>query len=527
MASGYRCPSWSRPCSIAYIPPHFREHPNNELPRSCPRGRPARPLNGNLRDGFQSEPTKRQGALCPRNEKVSCPYIGPTPKQAVGAAPSSSSDDAAPSKQSEEPSPSNASGATPSEAPPQPPTSASPSKSSGVVSGRLLGALVILLVAAGYVAYTNFVGNETLSVFNGDGGYPVYLSILGEVFDVTAGQRYYGKNGSYNFFVGKDASRAFVTGDFKGDLVEDCSDLLNEQLASISYTPRGKLIGVFFNKDGSPTEKLAKVLEGAAAAKSYEERRRENDAKYPKCNIRWSEKEGGFAWCSDDMYPRKLHILEEDNTPTTRCACFEQIGWSDLRELYPGCKPNSNSCQVSPPGKAPPRKPAKAKLQADAEADELQAWEGIMNVQGVATEVLIHHSIFDMRRSDLMRLQIGTWLNDDVINFYFFLMRERDTRTQNFPRCHFFSSFFLTRLLGTNGQRDRKCNYEAVKRLTSKPALRAAGQASKSILSVDWIMIPVNGNNNTHWTCAVIDIPAKELVYYDSYGASWLGVVGC
>lgn len=39
-------------------------------------------------------------------------------------------------------------------------------------------------------------------------------SILGEVFDVSKGEKYYGKKGAYKGFVGRDASRAFITGDF-------------------------------------------------------------------------------------------------------------------------------------------------------------------------------------------------------------------------------------------------------------------------------------------------------------------------
>ena len=40
------------------------------------------------------------------------------------------------------------------------------------------------------------------------------LSIAGEVYDVSAGQRYYGKGQAYHGLVGRDASRAFITGDF-------------------------------------------------------------------------------------------------------------------------------------------------------------------------------------------------------------------------------------------------------------------------------------------------------------------------
>lgn len=43
---------------------------------------------------------------------------------------------------------------------------------------------------------------------------PVYLSINGTVYDVSANRRMYGPGGSYHWFAGVDASRAFVTGCF-------------------------------------------------------------------------------------------------------------------------------------------------------------------------------------------------------------------------------------------------------------------------------------------------------------------------
>lgn len=43
----------------------------------------------------------------------------------------------------------------------------------------------------------------------------------GTVFDVSANRMIYGPGGSYNFFAGRDATRAFVTGCFKEDLTND------------------------------------------------------------------------------------------------------------------------------------------------------------------------------------------------------------------------------------------------------------------------------------------------------------------
>lgn len=50
---------------------------------------------------------------------------------------------------------------------------------------------------------------------------PVYLAINGSIYDVTAGRRFYGPGGSYHFFAGADASRAFVTSCFDVDITPD------------------------------------------------------------------------------------------------------------------------------------------------------------------------------------------------------------------------------------------------------------------------------------------------------------------
>lgn len=42
----------------------------------------------------------------------------------------------------------------------------------------------------------------------------LWLSICGQVFDVTAGAHHYGSGGGYAFFTGRDGTRAFVTGEF-------------------------------------------------------------------------------------------------------------------------------------------------------------------------------------------------------------------------------------------------------------------------------------------------------------------------
>ncbi|MCJ1310337.1 hypothetical protein MMC25_004001 [Agyrium rufum] len=50
---------------------------------------------------------------------------------------------------------------------------------------------------------------------------PIYLALNGTIYDVSTSPQTYGPGGSYHFFAGRDASRAFVTGCFQTDLTPD------------------------------------------------------------------------------------------------------------------------------------------------------------------------------------------------------------------------------------------------------------------------------------------------------------------
>src|SRR3954453_20181725 len=61
-----------------------------------------------------------------------------------------------------------------------------------------------------------------LTLYNGtDPSLPIYLAVNGSIYDVSENRMIYGPGGSYNFFAGRDATRAFVTGCFKDDLTAD------------------------------------------------------------------------------------------------------------------------------------------------------------------------------------------------------------------------------------------------------------------------------------------------------------------
>lgn len=61
-----------------------------------------------------------------------------------------------------------------------------------------------------------------LALYNGsDPSLPIYLALNGTIIDVSANPGIYGPGGGYHFFVGRDATRAFVTGCFQEDLTGD------------------------------------------------------------------------------------------------------------------------------------------------------------------------------------------------------------------------------------------------------------------------------------------------------------------
>lgn len=59
------------------------------------------------------------------------------------------------------------------------------------------------------------------------------------------------------------------------------------------YTFKGLLVGKFYTPEGKPRGLLRHVEEQALKAKSEEERQAEMDKVFPRCNVRWSEHEGG------------------------------------------------------------------------------------------------------------------------------------------------------------------------------------------------------------------------------------------
>ncbi|KAJ3149385.1 hypothetical protein HDU89_003747 [Geranomyces variabilis] len=60
-----------------------------------------------------------------------------------------------------------------------------------------------------------------LSAFTGKDNSPVYMAVLGKVFDVSPGRGFYGPGGPYENFAGRDASRGLSKQSFDADMLVD------------------------------------------------------------------------------------------------------------------------------------------------------------------------------------------------------------------------------------------------------------------------------------------------------------------
>uniref|UniRef100_A0A915IW63 Uncharacterized protein n=1 Tax=Romanomermis culicivorax TaxID=13658 RepID=A0A915IW63_ROMCU len=106
----------------------------------------------------------------------------------------------------------------------------------------------------------------------------------------------------------KDATRAFVTGDFseKG-LVDYIDGLTSQDLLGIQewiqfyekeYKAVGTLSGTYYDDQGRPTPKLEDAKRLFESAKNWQQSQKADYERYPPCNSEWTQGKGGRVWCS-------------------------------------------------------------------------------------------------------------------------------------------------------------------------------------------------------------------------------------
>ncbi|XP_077240707.1 ubiquitin-like-specific protease ESD4 [Tasmannia lanceolata] len=124
-------------------------------------------------------------------------------------------------------------------------------------------------------------------------------------------------------------------------------------------------------------------------------------------------------------------------------------------------------------------------------------------------ELLVVHesSNIQITRDVLQCLQPGAWLNDEVINLYLELLKEREkSDPKKFLKCHFFNTFFYNKLFSGRHVYD----FKAVRRWTTQ---RKIGYG---LIECDKIFVPIH--KEIHWCLAVINIKDEKFQYLDSLG---------
>ncbi|GAU11170.1 hypothetical protein TSUD_197940 [Trifolium subterraneum] len=122
-------------------------------------------------------------------------------------------------------------------------------------------------------------------------------------------------------------------------------------------------------------------------------------------------------------------------------------------------------------------------------------------------KVLVAHeqSNIEISSEKFQCLRPSGWLNDEVINLYLELLKERERRDpQKYLNCHFFNTFFYKKLIsGKNGY-----DYKSVRRWTTQKKL------GYGLHECDKIFVPIH--QQIHWCLAVINKKEKKLQYLDS-----------
>ncbi|XP_057676704.1 neuferricin [Corythoichthys intestinalis] len=212
------------------------------------------------------------------------------------------------------------------------------------------------------------LNSHELSLYDGkEGSKGIYLAILGQVFDVREGRKHYGPGGAYHFLAGKDASLAFITGDFtESGLTDDVSSLSPLQVVALfdwllfyqrTYQSVGLVIGRFYSKSGKPTAFLLHVESLLVKGQQLKAKTEAEMLYYPSCNSQWSTARGGRVWCSTQSggiqrswtgVPRKLFSVGASGS---RCVCVEDPSTANenpnLQE-YDGCPTHEAILQSEP-----------------------------------------------------------------------------------------------------------------------------------------------------------------------------------
>ncbi|KAL6657171.1 hypothetical protein ACP70R_004951 [Stipagrostis hirtigluma subsp. patula] len=133
----------------------------------------------------------------------------------------------------------------------------------------------------------------------------------------------------------------------------------------------------------------------------------------------------------------------------------------------------------------------------------------LLNDSGHSDKIIVIHepSNIEITKEKLQCLRPRGWLNDEVINLYIELLKERAEREpKRFLKCHFFNTFFYKKLTcGVAGY-----DYQSVRRWTTFKKL------GYGLIECEKIFVPIH--RDIHWCLAVINMKDRTFQYLDSLG---------
>ena len=212
---------------------------------------------------------------------------------------------------------------------------------------------------------------DQLAAANGDAGTKgTYLAIMGEVYDV-GNSEHYAKTSGYHIFVGRDATRAFVTGDFSpSGASDDVSDLTPVQMKSVenwvdfyrkheTYAFVGVVSGRFYTPAGARTQAWRDAVVKLSAAEKQQAETDRVEKIFPSCSSRWEQNAGTTFWCDGrtrdaqrKLVPRRFKSLSA-SASGERCACVDpltsqpsSVGETGEFIAYAGCAPSASECKL-------------------------------------------------------------------------------------------------------------------------------------------------------------------------------------
>lgn len=177
---------------------------------------------------------------------------------------------------------------------------------------------------------------EELKAYDGtDPHKPIYLGINGVIFDVSSSPAFYGPGGHYHHFVGKDATRAWLTEcwdepeqfTWRMDDVEAMfmPKWLDEQIENVG---RGKVEGDELQgmQEGQATEMAKKVMQKFGTVTDGEKaRRRREDREVAKAKVKETLDHWVEFFKRNEKYKVVGEVIRDESRPPPPKPCADAM----------------------------------------------------------------------------------------------------------------------------------------------------------------------------------------------------------